>query len=267
MDFILQREDGDFRDVEVFNLWDVLKRHKMQHDFTFMNLEEMKFADLSRFTNAVPVGTLSFVGEWLRRVHGVEQMNPIEVPDCMRVDRFLGRDYAVVDGADVPKNGYRFCKDAGRLKGFSNIGPLELLHASVDDVIVANHPYVVSEVVNINAEYRVIVINDKIEAIQFYDGHPTVFPDVTTIENMVTFYQIDRQRPRAYALDVAVVPTVVIGDLAPESSSMTIVIENHPAACFGTYGYVSNDLPYMYRHGIDYYINVNKPISTFSNFK
>ena len=266
MKFVLQREAGEFRDVEVFNLHDVLKHQRLQHDFRFADLDEVKAAPVGELADFKPVGTLEFVGTWLRRVHGVQSMNPIEVPDILRTGEFLGRKYSVVAGRDVPRSGYMFCKDAGRLKGFSYSGPLELLADTVDKTFVDDNLYVVSQVVEILAEYRMIVVDDKVEAVQYYDGDPLVFPDADTLSKIVAVYTVDRQRPKAYALDVAVVPMVVDGDLCPVSSTKTIIIENHPTACFGTYGYVSSSLPYVYSTGVDYYVHVNKPISTFSNF-
>lgn len=192
----------------------------------------------------IPVGSIAFVEACLRTVHGISHIVPLEVPEALRKPEFLMRQYNVVPGSKVPKTGFWHVKDVSRLKQMSFTGGVDAL-SDFGIKIFDDKTYVVSEVIDIMSEYRVIVLNDNIKAIQHYSGIPTIMPNekgIDKIKHMVDVYA-EENRPGAYAMDVAVLKN---RELA--------LIECCPFSCLATYGYADNDLPLMYEKGFKWII-------------
>lgn len=205
----------------------------------------------------VPVGNLDYCGTYLRNIHGVENMEPIEVPDVLRREEFLHREYNILPKDEVPSTGRWFIKMASKLKTFSNAlssGLLTCIDLKLEDGL-----YVVSEWVQFMSEFRVFVERDEIKGIQFYNGDPSELPDKDKIRRMVTMYMMDKDRPLAYTMDIGVILHVD----GYKTRLETVIIEVHPMVSCGLYGFIYSSLPYMYRLGIDYYKEVNKPISVY----
>lgn len=256
MRFVLQKQKNKPIDIDTRILLDELDKQKYIH--TYETVSECDWAKREKWKDVIPVGDLDFVGSFLRDVHGVQNMNPIEVPEVLRQDRFLKRKYAIVDLADLPKSGMYFTKYVSKLKVFSHVGPIETLQYTDEGKEPFLKPglYQVSEVVDILAEYRCFVHDDKLIAINYYDGDCRVFPDVKEIERMVGMYMLDKDRPRAYTMDIAVI-----------RDRGTAILEVHPWVSVGLYGYMfGSDLPYCYRDGLQYYIEKNKKVEKYKNF-
>ena len=177
------------------------------------------------------------------------------MPDCLRDNKFLKMGYAILEKSEIPKKGFYFLKYASKLKQYSMVGNVDFIHDTrdSDSYFCIDGMYVLSEVIDIISEYRVIVSCDSIEGIQYYDGDCTVFPDIQLLKEMVELYKVDETRPRAYTMDIAV------------STRGTCILEVHPFVSIGTYGFTSSSLPYMYINGLDYYIKHNKKINKYSN--
>lgn len=210
--------------------------------------------DMSYYKQVVPVGNLKFIQTALSKIHNVNSMNPIEVPKILRTSEFLKRNYTICKSKDLPSEGYYFVKGVSHLKEFSYTGAIEYIHEGpIGEYSIhfkEDGLYQLSEVVTILSEYRVFVHHDEIIAIHWYDGDCKVFPDVITIRKMITQYKSDNDRPRAYTIDVAVI-----------YSRGTAILEVHPWVSVGLYGYMFNQLiPYCYRDGFQYYIDINKPL-------
>ena len=114
----------------------------------------------------VPVGSIEFARRFL------EEMQPIEVPETLQ--RFCRRDYRIMKGSVLPStdSDRYFFKDATELKSWNSA----LCDGDVARYIDPEHMYVFSEKVRFDAEYRVYVYRDVIQAVQRYLGEPTLFP-------------------------------------------------------------------------------------------
>ena len=278
MFFILQKDDDFNRlDIELLILQEELQKQKYTHNFSLDKISfwENKFNEeqLLKLKKCVPVGSIEFVSKYLKKVHNIDNMNPLEVPECLRLDKFLNRKYAIVDKDHLPKDGYWFIKDVSELKNFTYLGNMEyffypeIFDKPTNNVdtrlhLNPNHLFEVSEPMDILSEYRVCVCDDKIKGIQFYDGNPLIMPtpnEIEKIEEMVLRYSLDKTRPMSYAMDIGIIKNNLLGrDI--------MLIEMCPFACLGTYGLVGSFLPYMYKDGVDWYIQHNTKISKFSNF-
>lgn len=259
MIFLLQDESE--LDIDVKILDESIRKQRGIHSRTYIDLEGLHQNVETYLKNTVktrivkkgiiPVGSIEFVKEYLR-IYGISELNPIEVPKALQTKEFLKRDYSIVSYKEIPKDGNYFIKDVSKLKQFSFSGNMDSLFQNYSDKLNDSHLYQVSENVEIVSEYRCFIHNDKIVCINHYDGDPTIFPDISTLNKMICMYMFDKERPKAYSLDIAII-----------KDKGTAVIEVHPWVSVGLYSYLfGSDLPYCYADGLQYYLDYNKPIET-----
>ena len=208
---------------------------------------------------AIPVGSLEFVGEYLKQFHGISHMNPIEVPECLRLPHILLRNYKIVSYDNIPRDGNYFVKDVSEIKGFTYQGNMNALFSEDfgQDEFDKTHLYQVSELLDIVSEYRVIVMGSQIYGIQFYDGDPTVMPtpkEINKIKEMVVRYSVAKGHALAYTMDVAVVKS------CDKEGRDLALLEMHPYCAVGNYGCSGAFLPMMYKAGLRWYIDYNTPM-------
>lgn len=224
----------------------------------FLNSEK-KYKNKNEFAkelhDAIPLGTIDFVTAYLNIFKGIEQMNPIEIPKCLRTDEFLKRKYMIVSGKDVPQKGSFFIKNVSKLKTFSYLGEIRDMNNDFDETI-GQKPinkdtlYQVSEIINIKSEYRVYVVGGEVYAIAYYDGDALLFPDTKLIQKANLIYSMQKDYPKSYTMDVAI------------SDRGTSILEIHPMFSCGIYQTVLGpDFLYAYRDSMNYLINHNTKLT------
>ncbi len=229
MKFLLQTIDGKINNVEVFNAKSLLDRFGTKYEFS-NKYDLIELNDIDNLPdsecNSVPIGTLEFVGKFLKKFFDINNLNPIEVPKCLRKNRYLKRKYRILSKDELPESGRYFIKYVSKLKQYTYIGNIEDLSDKPSKVqpYKIDGLYQISDIVNILSEYRVFVFNDEIQAIQHYDGDCLKFPDANLINEMVMMYSLEKDRPKAYTIDVAVI-----------ANKGTCVLEIHPMTSCGTY--------------------------------
>lgn len=260
MHFILQKElIGS--DTDITTLKNILDRQKYMYEYDIRALGGIE-ASAGDIKKSVPVGTIEFVREYLQKVWGVEKQSHIEVPKALRKPCYLNREYKIIKGSEIPKTGRWFIKDASRLKGFSYSGNIEHIHIMTDKDMEVDGDFnyhvskdqllVLSSCIDILSEYRVMVIDGRIDGIQYYDGDCLVMPsedNINTIKEMAGIYSSENTSPRAFTMDIAVTEGHKIA-----------LIEIHPFSSVGLYGYCGDNLPYAYRYGIEWYERYNTPL-------
>lgn len=252
MHFIIQTENDMINDVEEFTLTQILDRQSSMHSYSMVNAEDLiDFIEQTssiNFKEAIPVGDIKFVKEYLNIVHEICDIIPIEVPEELRVNKYLKRRYAVLEREEIPKKGDYFLKTAFKLKDFTYVGEISnLFEYENSGDFLKEGLYVLSERVNILSEYRCFVLNDIIKGIQFYSGDCTIMPtpdDVALIKEMVMKYSKNPNRPKAYTLDVGIIKDKGVA-----------VLECHTHSSVGLYGYNDESLPYHYKFGFEWYLN------------
>lgn len=245
MEFAIQREKNGM-EIEKEVLKEILNRGHLVHEYKYIPIEDIQFLSPNTWGNTIPIGSINFVRAWLKYIHGIRKMVPIEVPETLREKKYLCRDYKIIPKNELPESGSYFIKNADTLKLFSNIGEIP----NKDSLPEGN--YVLSEIKMIASEWRVMVMDDEILGIQFYNGDPLILPsrrEVNKIKEMVLKYMFDKERPRAYSMDVA-----VIDDQSTKHGHNLMLIEIHPFASLGLYGFYSEKIPWMYHFGFDYYL-------------
>ena len=201
------------------------------------------------YTEAIPVGTIEFVTAWLQKYHSIVTEYAIEVPQVLRTTEFLKREYHIVPLKDLPVKGEYFIKDATKLKSFCYQGEVSSLPIKEMD---PTHLYQASEIVDVLSEYRVYIIDHKIECIAHYNGNPLLLPDITLINKANNLYQFEKDAPKSYTMDIMV------------TNQGTSIIEIHNFTSVGLYNTVwGTNLLYAYRDGIDYLLQYNKKIDIY----
>lgn len=267
MKFLIQRNRGEYS-VDSRIVIDIIK--SLHHSLSYRTIERIE--DKLELKNYIPIGDLKFVGDWFRTFHGIDHIYPIEVPEILRRDEFLHREYSIVKYEDLPKSGEYFIKDVDNLKNFSYCGDVSLLQNpdSLDaDIKIDKYGlYQVSSKLDIVSEYRVIVLDDEIMSVDFYNGVSAdsnggipgvlVFPDAKWLQKAVNMYMLDSDRPSAYTIDIAVL-----------RSGENAIIEVHDFISCGLYSTVfGSNLLYAYKRGIDYILQKGtKRLKEWSNIK
>lgn len=248
MKFLLQADICKSNIIEIFNLKRILYDKPLLYSYIEINYKDMirLISEERKYKDYIPVGDLKFVFSFLNYYYNIDNLNPIEVPDILRKDRYLKRRYEFIKKKDIKYNQMAFIKDISTLKKFNYPGYIdkELNIPGNDDTL-----FLYSEFINIKSEYRIIVLDDEIQGIQFYNGDCTVFPNVKILREMINLYSLTKGHARAYTLDIAITDKLD-----------TVILEIHPFVSVGTYGYSNSNLPCLYRLGIDYYINNNYKI-------
>jgi hypothetical protein len=176
--------------------------------------------------NIIPIGTVEFVLEYLKRWYGIDNVRPLSIPEKLMKPEYLKRK-VWHETAEQPKINTTgkciFVKDNTKIKGFTGvIEPNESYPAG---------EYLISEYVDIDTEWRAFVYRGELVGLQFYLGDFTLFPDVPLIKQMIENFNYKF----AYTLDVGI------------NSNGTFLIECHDFFSCGLYGFAdSKILPNMF---------------------
>lgn len=211
------------------------------HDFSFHLIEAIKYhnwynnektfeyvlTETVGTTDFIPVGSVEFVLDILLLNHNIKNIRPLNIPPQLMKVAYLKRDVKIVSTPDVTTNvGSEpiFVKDNIKIKGYCEIVPKNRTYPTGE--------WLISEVVDIQSEWRAFVYNDELVGLQNYLGDFTLFPDVDLMQSMIKDYKGNNL---AYTLDVGV------------SAKGTFVIEAHDFFSCGLYGFSNYKvLPYMF---------------------
>jgi hypothetical protein len=226
---------------------------QVRHDFAFTLLEAVHFNDwlldrekiITRFINTefdrekrvftkfdfkpqhknyVPVGSIEFVTEFIKHFYGYP-VKPINIPQELLDIKFTKR--FVFNGTEKEIVGEKFVKSNDQIKAYTEI--------VTDNVDVPEGNYQISEVIDIDSEWRAFVYGGKLVGLKNYSGSFTYFPDIHAISDMIGRYEHSDSVPIAYTLDVGV-----------NTLDGTFIIEVHDFFSCGLYGFADlNLLPRM----------------------
>ena len=257
--FLIQSGQNTMEDEERFVL-EKLNEQKYLHTYHQVPLAEV--ADIHE-QGLYPIGTIDFVTSYLQNAYGIGKENPIEIPLYLRTEEFLKRNYSFLAWDQLPEHGSYFLKDCSQLKLFSGvitadyfITPELFEHKSrgkYDSTLILpkDHIYQVSSVFPVKAEYRVYVIQGKIENMVCYNGDCMILPDISLIKKAVALINLNEKWLRSYTIDIMV------------GNPGTAIIEVHNFTSVGLYATLwGNNLVQAYIDGIDYLVNDNQELVT-----
>lgn len=257
--FILQCDQSYKNGTDYAIIKDLLKNSHFDYaemksdDFYFNNQIKYKKDFPTNIQNGIPIGDIKFTTTFLKIFKNIDKINPIEVPQILRTDEFLKRKYAIIKGDSLPQNGRFFVKNASSLKDFTFVG--DIADLKTDIVIDKNEYYLISEIVDIFAEYRIYFLNGKIYAIAYYNGNPCIFPDIKFIQKANLIYSTQKEYPKSYTMDIMV------------NNKGTSIVEVHLFFSCGLYQTVIGiDFLQGYLDAMKYVENFNTPPIPFHNF-
>lgn len=216
---------------------------QVKHDFSFALIESIDYqnwlnkgvhdyyltGDLLEhdYSQFIPSGSIQFIEKFLGIYHDIHNIKPINIPEQLLNIRFTKRSCEILDKDRINLNGTeKFIKSMQRLKGFTGV-----VNAINEDFLSGD--YLVSDLINIESEWRSFVYDGQLVGLQNYSGDFTLFPDINFIKSCIAAYT---ECPPAYTLDVGV-----------NSKDGTFVIEVHNFYSCGLYGFNdSKILPQMF---------------------
>lgn len=213
---------------------------KSGHMYVIATMKDIQNGKYDSYGNRIiPFGTIKYVEKCMKRYYGVDRINPMEIPVCLRQERFLKRKYDIVEYKKLPEARTYFIKDVSRLKSLVVIGNKQTVVANEGK---KSHFYQCSEYISdIISEYRIYFIDGKIENICNYNGDPTVFPNIALINEANGIFMSQSDYPKSYTMDVMV------------SKKGTAIIELHPFISVGLYATLwGRNLATAYIDGVNY---------------
>jgi len=205
---------------------------KVKHDFSFTLLESIEFQNWLRndksfevcFTdeptmpNYIPIGSVEFVSKYIANYYGLTP-KPKNIPIELIGKNWTGRN--VINGTEKDIIGEKFVKSNDKIKSFTEICK-----------IAPEGNYQISDLIDIESEWRAFVFEGKLVGLQNYSGEFDIFPNVDKIKAMINAY---KTQPIAFTLDVAI------------SNNDTVIIEVHDFFSCGLYGFSEHKiLPFMF---------------------
>lgn len=234
--FTLQTIDGQIVHDFCFTLARAIEYKKQLGDDLSCVLTDQPPGD----KNCVPVGSVEFVCSFLKSHHGLTP-KPVNIPEQLFKDEFIKRSAFVGTEKDVTQG--VFFKSHDKIKGYS-------INEPVLDPVGHCPPgkYLISEMIDIDSEWRTFIFKGELVGLQNYLGSCTVFPDVSQIQKMIKAYT---DAPVSYTLDVGVGPRG------------TFLLEAHDFFSCGLYGFANyNILPAMFSSWMCQYLNqAKKPVT------
>lgn len=207
----------------------VKKRHWLYNDED-TRIITAKTAEEVKDVVGIPVGGVGFTQKYAGKI-----FQPINIPDVLKkfsfLQRRIGRGSKETLIAFIKENELNeiFVKSDTKYKGmFAEPYGLKQL-----EQLDGTGQYFFSEVVNIEAEWRVFVFNETIVDVRMYlgDWRDNEFIPIDFIEEVVDSY-VDS--PKAYTLDIGITED---GD--------PLIVEVHNFVSCGLYGFNSKDILQM----------------------
>lgn len=175
----------------------------------------------------IPIGSVEFVLKYLSDYYHINNIKPLNIPKQLIKPEYLKRwivervtDTNIINAGEESI----LVKDNTKIKGWTNIVETNRGYPPGE--------YLISEVIDIESEWRAFVFNNKLVGLQNYSGDFTMFPNVELIKKMIN----DFNYSSAYTLDVGI-----------NQKNGTFVIECHDFFSCGLYGFADYKmLPLMF---------------------
>lgn len=247
--FLVQTVDGNIRSDITLSLVDSVDflnwKSKGTAKYKLVDAQEIELG-IGLEHDYVPVGTIEFVHGFIERLYGEDKVpKPLNIPDSLLDREFTNRDVFNVSSSQLKDvfemfGGKAFVKNNDKLKSCENGA-----YYCFNQELFKGKSYMVSELVDIESEYRCFIYNNDLIGINNYSGDFTVFPDISKIRSIISEFK--DHAPVSYTLDV--------GCYGGE----TFIIELHNFYSCGLYGFSDySRYPYMlYRWFKEYQKKIN----------
>lgn len=216
MKFLIQTIDGKIKHDFSFTLIEAIGYHNWYgQDSSFQYV----LSDNELLPNYIPIGSVEFVSNYLKTYFDYTP-KPKNIPDKLLDKLYTKR--RVFNGTEKDIHELKFVKSNDSIKHFTE---------ECDSAPVGN--YQISDIIDIESEWRCFVYKNKLVGLQNYSGDFCMFPDVRLINKMIVEYST---APIAYTLDVGI-----------NTHDGTFIIEAHDFFSCGLYGFSDlKILPFMF---------------------
>lgn len=245
--FVLQIGDNGHYSNDVATVEEVIDAHNWFRPNDKIEFVSYHYDDITKENTEglVPVGSVQFVNKVLS-FYGKEGMKPINIPECLKEEKFLARKIAFAKNRTEIDN---IKKEWNTNKVFikSNTSVKHWMPElyTGKDCIAEDEEYFVSEEVDFASEWRCFVYRGQLRGIKHYLGNEWIMPEKEFVENCIQTMTKDSDM-LAYTLDVG-----VTGD------GKNAVIEVHNFLSCGLYGFEEPIITPMLTNAFKYELNHN----------
>ena len=213
--------------------WELIQAIKGTNWFRNEIIYEYVLSDVD-VPNCIPIGSVEFTLNYMEKYHG-KKIKPLHIPEILMQDKYLKRECRILERSQININELTFVKSVDKIKGFT-----EIINSNIQLPKLGN--FFISQIVDIDSEWRCFIYNEKLVGLQNYSGEFTLFPDVNLIEEII----YNKNLPKAYTLDIGI------------NNHGTFILELHEFFSCGTYGFSDHKLiPLMYKSWFRECINKN----------
>jgi len=175
--------------------------------------------------NCIPIGSVEFTLNYMQKYHN-KIIKPIHIPPSLFKEEYLKRKCEILHHSQINITQDIFIKSIDVIKGFTSI-------IKTKNQIPTSGNYFISELINIDSEWRAFIYKNELVGLQNYLGDFTLFPNVKLIKEMIYNY---KEAPSAYTLDVGI------------NENGTFLIEIGEIFSSSLYGWSNHQLlPLMYK--------------------
>jgi hypothetical protein len=212
----------------------------VKHDFSFTLMKSCEYqnwlnrdksfiyvlTDELMLSEYIPIGSIEYVSKYLLEKYNIA-IKPKNIPVELMKSEFTLRN--VINGTEKDIKGKKFVKSNDKIKLFTEIC-----------TTAPPGNYQISDIIEIDSEWRAFVYNNKLVGLQNYSGEFDKFPNVEIIKQMIQEY---KSAPIAYTLDVGIF------------NDKTFIIEVHDFFSCGLYGFANHKiLPFMFSDWFNQFI-------------
>ena len=173
--------------------------------------------------DCIPIGSVEFTLNYMKKYYNKE-IKPIQIPSILFKEQYLKRKCKILHSSKLNITEPTFVKSIDTIKGFTQIVNKGWK--------IPDGNYFISQVVDIESEWRAFVYKNELVGLQNYSGDFILFPDINLIKEIIYNY---KEAPKAYTLDVGI------------NSNGTFILECHEFFATGIYGWSDHQLlPLMY---------------------
>jgi len=224
LNFLIQTINGEVKYDFSFTLLESINYNNWLKGDEFFNVS---FTDNLTKPNYIPIGSVEFVCKYLKDYYKLIP-KPKNIPFELLEECWTGRK--VINGTEKDIVGEKFVKSNDKIKSFTEIC-----------TSAPKGNYQISEIIEIESEWRAFVYKGKLVGLQNYSGKFDIFPDVNKVKAMIKAY---KTQSISFTLDVAI------------SNNNTVIIEVHDFFSCGLYGFSNHNLlPFMFSSWFYYFKN------------
>ena len=241
--FFIQLEDNGHISVDSSAVAEAIDGRNWFRPEDKLEIVEYHFNDITKenIQDLVPVGSVQFVNKVLS-FYGKGPMKPINIPECLRSEKFLARKIAYAKNEEEIKSIMKeWGVDKVFVKSNTTVKRWTPEIYTGKDVLFEDTEYLVSERVNFVSEWRCFVYRGQLKGIKHYLDDEWIMPNKDFVNECISSIG---NSLIAYTLDIGVT-----------EDGKSAVIEAHNFLSCGLYGFESQAVIPMLTNAFKHELN------------